>query len=297
MHQFIHNYHLCLHLTFHEHITINNTIQQYITSYTVHKIFLHGNPNGRKPQNAFLYISKDYIHRKHQLPNSPAPTGRRLQPPIYRLQPEGSYNSLNSPATTRRRLQPPRFSILQPEGGYDPLSLPHPASLKYKCRLNLSLPLILIIKLSLYLVTVTIIVICHYHCHYHLSLSLSSVTVMSLSLILDTSSSSTRSTHIDHTSKCMPNIKYPKYIPYAKRCTSTIYHITHDMSQSCHKPCTTRYAKRKYHNLNDVPQSSTKICASYICQYHKDVPLTMNHNNHKPSTKDMSQACINITKT
>jgi hypothetical protein len=50
------------------------------------------------------YISKDYIHRKHQLPNSPAPTGRRLQPPIYRLQPEGSYNSLNSPAPTGRRI-------------------------------------------------------------------------------------------------------------------------------------------------------------------------------------------------
>jgi hypothetical protein len=28
-----------IHLTFHEHITISNTIQQYITSYTVHKRF------------------------------------------------------------------------------------------------------------------------------------------------------------------------------------------------------------------------------------------------------------------
>jgi hypothetical protein len=52
------------------------------------------------------YISKYYIHRKHQLPNSLEPTGRRLQPIIYKLQPEGSYNSLYSLAPTRRRLQP-----------------------------------------------------------------------------------------------------------------------------------------------------------------------------------------------
>jgi hypothetical protein len=53
------------------------------------------------------YISKEYIHWKHQLPNSPAPTRRRLQPPIYRLQPEGSYNSL--------------IFLLQLEGGSNPL--------------------------------------------------------------------------------------------------------------------------------------------------------------------------------
>jgi hypothetical protein len=56
------------------------------------------------------YIYQNYINRKQQLPNSLAPIGRRLQPPIYRLQPEGSYNFLNSLATTGRRLQPPRFS-------------------------------------------------------------------------------------------------------------------------------------------------------------------------------------------
>jgi hypothetical protein len=53
------------------------------------------------------YISKDYIHRKHQLPNYPAPTGRRLHPLVYRLQLEESYNSLDSPAPTGRRPQPP----------------------------------------------------------------------------------------------------------------------------------------------------------------------------------------------
>jgi hypothetical protein len=89
---------------------------------------------GRKPHNDFLIV-KEYIHWKHQLPISPATTGRRLQPPIYRLQPEGSSNSL--------------IFWLQLEGGYNPLSLPHPTTLKYKCR-----PI----------------------CHYHINLSLVPVT-------------------------------------------------------------------------------------------------------------------------
>jgi hypothetical protein len=42
----------------------------------------------------YIYIYIYIIPRKHQLPNSPAATERRLQPPIYRLQPEGRYNSL-----------------------------------------------------------------------------------------------------------------------------------------------------------------------------------------------------------
>jgi hypothetical protein len=62
---------------------------------------------GENHRTLFNIYLEYYIHRKHQLPNSPAPTGRRHQPPIYRLQPEGSYNSLNSPAPTGRRLQPP----------------------------------------------------------------------------------------------------------------------------------------------------------------------------------------------
>jgi hypothetical protein len=55
---------LLLNLTCHEHININSTIQQYITSYKVHKRVLRGNPNGRKPF-FFSYILEDYIHRKH----------------------------------------------------------------------------------------------------------------------------------------------------------------------------------------------------------------------------------------
>jgi hypothetical protein len=51
----------------------------------------------------------------------------------------------------------------------------------------------------------------------------------------------------------------------------------------------------------NVPQACiipyTIRYASNICHYHKYVPLTMNHNNHIQCTKDMSQACINDTKT
>jgi hypothetical protein len=136
--------------------------------------------------------------------NSPAPTGRRIQPPIYRLQPEGIYNSLvlssSNPlfigsnlkeATTPCILQlqleggsNPLVYRLQPEGsydslyspapiegGYNPLSLPLPSSLKYKWRLNLSLiinlSLSLIINLSLSLII-------------NLSLSLSYITIIKL---------------------------------------------------------------------------------------------------------------------
>jgi hypothetical protein len=62
----------------------------------------------------FLFI-KEYIHWKQQLPISPATIGRRLQPPIYRLQPKGSSNSL--------------IYWLQSKGGYNPLSLPYPTTL------------------------------------------------------------------------------------------------------------------------------------------------------------------------
>jgi hypothetical protein len=38
---------------------------------------------------SYIYIYQEFIHRKHQLPNSPAATGRRIQTPIYKLQLEG----------------------------------------------------------------------------------------------------------------------------------------------------------------------------------------------------------------
>jgi hypothetical protein len=46
--------------------------------------------------------------------NYPAPNGRRNQPPVYRLQPEGSYKSPNSLAPTREAFNPLVYKI-QPE--------------------------------------------------------------------------------------------------------------------------------------------------------------------------------------
>jgi hypothetical protein len=79
----------------------------YNHRYTIHKDFYVETQMGENHKMLFNIYLEYYIHMKHQLPNSPAPTGRRHQPPIYMLQPEGSYNSLNSPAPTGRRLQPP----------------------------------------------------------------------------------------------------------------------------------------------------------------------------------------------
>jgi hypothetical protein len=166
---------------------INNINQQCIRSSTdtQYTRYLRGNPNGRKPHNDFLICQKKYIHRKHQLPNSPAPTGRRLQPPIYRLQPEGSYNSLiyqlqleggSNPLVYRLQPEGSSNSLIlwhQPEGGYNPLSLPHPATLKYKCRPN-----------------------CHYHNHCHCHYT--TVNLINLSL-------STCHINLSHINNCHNN--------------------------------------------------------------------------------------------
>ena len=74
-------------------------------------------PKWEKTTKFFSYISKQYIHWKHQLLDSPVTTRRRFQPPILKLQLEGTCNSL--------------IIWLQPEGGYNPLSLPRPTTLKY----------------------------------------------------------------------------------------------------------------------------------------------------------------------
>ena len=124
----------------------------------------------RKPRNDFSYLSLriTFIGSTNFLCFLVA-TGRRIWPPIFNLQPEGcskspiiwlqpegGYNPLCSSATTGRRLQPPSFSRynlreaptpqfssynqkeatttyvlrLQPECGYNHMSLPHPATLK-----------------------------------------------------------------------------------------------------------------------------------------------------------------------
>jgi hypothetical protein len=77
----------------------------------------------------FSYI---FIKRKHSLEaptsNSLATIGRRLQPPILRLQPEGSYNSLILWLQLEGGYNP-LGSLATTEGGYNHLSLPHPTTL------------------------------------------------------------------------------------------------------------------------------------------------------------------------
>jgi hypothetical protein len=83
-------------LVYHENINIRNITSS--TQYT--KIYVETKMG--ENHGMFSYIYQEYIHRKQQIPNSIAPTGRRHQP-------KGSYNSLNFLAPTRRRLQPPDF--------------------------------------------------------------------------------------------------------------------------------------------------------------------------------------------
>jgi hypothetical protein len=52
-------------------------------------------PKWEKTTECFLIYQKITFIGSTNFQNSPAPTGRRLQPPVYRLQPEGSYNSPN----------------------------------------------------------------------------------------------------------------------------------------------------------------------------------------------------------
>jgi hypothetical protein len=64
--------------------------------------------------------------------NSPAPTGRRLQPPSF-----SGYNLREAPTPqfsgyNQKEATTPYVLRLQPEGGYNHLSLPHPTTLKYK---------------------------------------------------------------------------------------------------------------------------------------------------------------------
>jgi hypothetical protein len=55
---------------------------------------------------------------------SPTPIGRRNQPPIYKIQPEGISNSLDSPAPTRRRIQLLSFMSTNSKEATNPLKEP-----------------------------------------------------------------------------------------------------------------------------------------------------------------------------
>ena len=81
-------------------------------THTQYTIVLHGIPNWEKTtQCFFLYVLKNYIHWKHQLPLfsscnwKEAPTLLVSQATTW-----GKHQLPKSLATTRRRLQPPMFS-------------------------------------------------------------------------------------------------------------------------------------------------------------------------------------------
>jgi hypothetical protein len=86
----------------------------------------------RKPHNDFSNMSLriTFIGSTNFL-CSPAATGRRLQPPIF-----SGYNLREAPSPlffgyNQNEATTPNVIRLQLEGGYNCLSLPHPAALKY----------------------------------------------------------------------------------------------------------------------------------------------------------------------
>jgi hypothetical protein len=91
-------------------------------THTQYTSVLRGNPKWEKTTKCFfLYVLKNYIHWKHQLPlfssynwkEALAPLFLRLQiegrsnSPILWIQLEGGYNRLCSLTTTERWTQPP----------------------------------------------------------------------------------------------------------------------------------------------------------------------------------------------
>jgi hypothetical protein len=100
-------------------------------THTQYTSVLHGNPNREKTMKCFiLYVLKNYIHWKHQLDFFPAAAGRRLQPPSF-----SGYNLREAPTPqfsgyNQKEATTPYVLWLQPEGGYNHLSLPRPTALK-----------------------------------------------------------------------------------------------------------------------------------------------------------------------
>ena len=89
--------------------------------------------SGRKPHNDFSYMSLriTFIGSTNFL-CFPATTGRRLQPPNF-----SGYNPREAPTLqfsgyNEKEATTPYVLRLQPEGGYNHMSLPYPTTLMYK---------------------------------------------------------------------------------------------------------------------------------------------------------------------
>ena len=120
----------------------NRTHMQYTSVFT-------WKPKARENHIMFFLIClQKYIHWKHQLPLFSSCNWKWLQPPSL-----SGYNLREAPTPqlsgyNQKEATTPYVLRLQPKGGYNHLSLPHPSTLKYKCQMMKSLP--------------------HYHCEiYH----------------------------------------------------------------------------------------------------------------------------------
>jgi hypothetical protein len=106
-------------------------------TYTIHQYFYVETQCGRKPHNTFYYMSLriTFIESTNFL-CCLVVTGRRLQPPIF-----SSYNLREDPTPqfsgcNKKEATNPYVLWVQPEAGYNHLSLPHQTALKYKCQIN-----------------------------------------------------------------------------------------------------------------------------------------------------------------
>jgi hypothetical protein len=127
-----------------------SSIYYCIININIHQCIINNNKHIHTMQNTLIFTWKPNAGEKNrkiyymstitfkeaQTSDSPATTGRRLQAPsfsgsnlkeaptpqVLRLQPEGRSNSL--------------ILQKQTEGGYNPLSLPHHATLKYKFQIT-----------------------------------------------------------------------------------------------------------------------------------------------------------------
>jgi hypothetical protein len=101
-------------------------------THTQYTSILRGNPNRQKTTKLFLlYVLKNYIHWKHQLPLFSSCNWK--EDPTHSF---SGYNLREAPTPqfsgyNQKEATTPYVFWLQPEGGYKHLSLPRPTTLMY----------------------------------------------------------------------------------------------------------------------------------------------------------------------
>jgi hypothetical protein len=100
-------------------------------THTQYTNVLHGNPNLEKTtEKNFLYVLKNYIHLKHQLPLFSSCNWKEAPTPSFL-----GYNLREAPTAqffgyNQKEATTPYVLRIQLEGGYNHLSLPHPTAMK-----------------------------------------------------------------------------------------------------------------------------------------------------------------------